>query len=293
VSLLVGPERPDPVHERDLFVLGGVDVDVIAFELRQVALPLLDGEVAGHRLQVGVEVLGFEDTDGGIVADEQIEGGDGAALHSRGHAVGDVVVGLDVLLPVLGIDALDGGGAFGLASDTGTPGATTKSDPPGIDLSRFWPSLLSMQAPAKDTDRYFEAIEEGETYGVADARTITEADVVNFAGISSDFHPLHMSTVAAEASDFEGRIAHGNLVFSVAEAMVADMNPKSFSYGYDTLRFVNPVLIGDTLSVTREVVATEEYSDDLGRVAYEYEVGNEDGETVLACTHITLVERET
>jgi len=71
------------------------------------------------------------------------------------------------------------------------------------------------------------------------------------------------------------------------------MNPKSFSYGYDTLRFVNPVLIGDTLSVTREVVATEEYSDDLGRVAYEYEVGNEDGETVLACTHITLVERET
>jgi len=102
-----------------------------------------------------------------------------------------------------------------------------------------------MQAPAKDTDRYFEAIEEGETYGVADARTITEADVVNFAGISSDFHPLHMSTVAAEASDFEGRIAHGNLVFSVAEAMVADMNPEVvLLHGYDTLRFVNPVLIG-------------------------------------------------
>lgn len=148
-----------------------------------------------------------------------------------------------------------------------------------------------MQAPAKDTDRYFEEIRVGETYSVEGARTITEADIVNFAGVSSDFHPLHMSTMAAEKSDFEGRVAHGNLVFSIAEAMVADMNPKSFSYGYDKLRFVNPVLIGDTLSVTREVAETEGYNDSLGRVAYEYEVVNDDGETVLVCTHITLVER--
>lgn len=148
-----------------------------------------------------------------------------------------------------------------------------------------------MQAPAKDTDRYFEEIEEGETYCVEDTRTITETDIVNFAGISSDFHPLHMSKSAAEASDFGGRIAHGNLVFAIAEAIVADMNPKSFSYGYDTLRFVEPVLIGDTISVSREVVETEVYNDTLGRVAYEYEVENDDDETVLVCTHITLVER--
>lgn len=148
-----------------------------------------------------------------------------------------------------------------------------------------------MQAPAKDTDRYFEEIETGESYEVTEARTITEADVVNFAGISSDFHPLHMSTTAAEESGFEGRIAHGNLVFSIVEAIVADMNPKSFSYGYDELRFVNPVFIGDTLSVTREVVETEEYNDSLGRVVYEYEAEKEDGETVLACEHITLVDR--
>lgn len=148
-----------------------------------------------------------------------------------------------------------------------------------------------MEAPAKDTDRYFEEIEAGETYSVDGARTITEADVVNFAGVSGDFHPLHVSTAAAEESDFEGRIAHGNLVFSISEAMVADMNPKSFSYGYDDLRFVEPVFIGDALSVTREVVETAEYGDSLGRVVYEYEVENDDGETVLACKHITLVER--
>ncbi len=149
-----------------------------------------------------------------------------------------------------------------------------------------------MESPTKDTDRYFEDIEVGETFRVDGARTITEADIVNFAGVSSDFHPLHMSKTAAEESGFEGRIAHGNLVFSVAEAMVADMNPKSFSYGYDGLRFVEPVLIGDTLSARREVVEREVRSDSLGRVVYEYEVENQDGETVLACRHITLVQRE-
>jgi acyl dehydratase len=150
-----------------------------------------------------------------------------------------------------------------------------------------------MDAPAKDTDRYFEAIEEGETFTVEAARTITEADIVNFAGLSGDFHPLHMSTERGEASDFGERIAHGNLVFSVAEALVADMNPRSFSYGYDSLRFVNPVGIGTTLTVHREVVETEPYNDDLGRVVYEYVVEDQEGTTLLACEHITLVERET
>jgi Acyl dehydratase len=148
------------------------------------------------------------------------------------------------------------------------------------------------EAPAKDTDRYFEAIEEGETYEVVDVRTITETDVVNFAGISGDFHPLHMSVPAGEDSEFGERIAHGNLVFSIAEALVADMNPKSFSYGYDSLRFVNPVFIGDTISATREITTAESYNDDLGRVVYEYEVRTQDGDTVLACEHITLVEKK-
>ncbi|WP_049904085.1 MaoC family dehydratase [Halococcus agarilyticus] len=144
----------------------------------------------------------------------------------------------------------------------------------------------------RDTDRYFEEIELDETYTAHAARTITETDIVNFAGLSGDFHPLHMSKPIGEDSDFGGRIAHGNLVFSIAEALVADMNPKSFSYGYDELRFVKPVLIDTTLTVHREVVETEDYNDSLGRVVYEYEVTNEGDETVLVCEHITLVEKQ-
>lgn len=149
-----------------------------------------------------------------------------------------------------------------------------------------------MDAPAKDTDRYFEAIEEGETFVVEGARTITEAHLVNFAGVSGDFHPLHMSRTVGEASDFGERIAHGNLVFSIAEALIADMNPKAFSYGYDDLRFINPVPIDTTLTVRRKIVEAEPYNEDLGRVVYAYEVENEVGETVLACKHITLCQRE-
>jgi acyl dehydratase len=149
-----------------------------------------------------------------------------------------------------------------------------------------------VEAPAKNTDRYFEEIETGETFSVKQTRTITETDVVNFAGVSSDFHSLHLSKPVAEDSEFGARIAHGNLVFSVAEAMVADMNPKSFSYGYDDLRFVSPVLVDDTLTVHREVIEMESYNEDLGRVVYEYEVENQDGDTVLVCKHITLVEKE-
>jgi acyl dehydratase len=150
---------------------------------------------------------------------------------------------------------------------------------------------MSTDAQAKDTNRYFEEIEEGETYTVESARTITEADVVNFAGLSGDFHPLHMSETVAEESDFGERIAHGNLVFSIAEAMIADMNPKAFSYGYDDLRFVRAVPLGTTLTVHREVVEVEPRDESLGRVVFRYEVENEAGETVLACKHITLVER--
>ena len=73
---------------------------------------------------------------------------------------------------------------------------------------------MDMDAPSKDTDRYFDSIEEGETYTVEAARTITEADVVNFAGISGDFHPLHVSTDRAADSE-RGVVQHRPAVVRV------------------------------------------------------------------------------
>jgi acyl dehydratase len=148
-----------------------------------------------------------------------------------------------------------------------------------------------MDVPAKDTDRYFEDHGKGETYTVEAARTITEADIVNFAGVSGDFHPLHLSSVRAAETDFGERIAHGNLVFSISVALIADMNPKAFSYGFNDLRFINPTPIGTTLTVHREIVEVDEHNDTLGRVVYDYEVESEDGDTLLAVKHVTLCDR--
>lgn len=140
--------------------------------------------------------------------------------------------------------------------------------------------------------RPFEEIEEGEQHTVEKARTITEADIVNFGGLSGDLHPMHVSETFAETeTSFGERIAHGNLVFSITSAIAAGVNRMSFSYGYDNLRFVKPVTIGDTLTIHREVVETKDYNEDLGRVVKKYEAENQNNETVLAVEHISLVEK--
>lgn len=121
---------------------------------------------------------------------------------------------------------------------------------------------LAMTAPAKATERDFEDIEVGETYTVESIRTFTETDVMIFADLSGDFYPQHMSTVTGEESEFGERIVHGNLVLSIAEALIADMNPRSFSYGYDSIRFGKPVRIGTTMTIHRG--KTEVCIDSLG-----------------------------
>ena len=81
-------------------------------------------------------------------------------------------------------------------------------------------------------------------------RTITETDIVLHAGQTGDFYPHHMDAEWCKTQDFKQRIAHGTLIFSVAVGMTAGViNPEAFSYGYDRLRFIKPVFIGDTIRV--------------------------------------------
>lgn len=152
---------------------------------------------------------------------------------------------------------------------------------------------MATEAPSKDTDRYFEQIGDDEYWTVEDARTMTEADVVNFAGVTGDFHKAHVSKpFAEETSAFEERVVHGNLVHCITEAVITDRNPKAFSYGHDRLRFVNPVFFGDTLSMRREVREKDDYDEEFGRVVYRYETSNQDGQTVLVDDHIKLVAKD-
>lgn len=139
--------------------------------------------------------------------------------------------------------------------------------------------------------RYFEELAVGETASFPDARTITEADIVNFAGLAGDFHPIHMSSkFASEETEFDGRIAHGQMIADITESIAMEENMHCFSYGHDGTRFVGPVYPGDTLSAHRELVEKDGYDEDYGRAIYEYETTNQNGETVFVDVHTVLVK---
>lgn len=125
-------------------------------------------------------------------------------------------------------------------------------------------------------------------------RTITEADIVIHAGQTGDFYPHHMDAEWCRTQPFGQRIAHGTLIFSVAVGMTAgNVNPEAFSYGYDRLRFIKPVFIGDTITVSVSIKEKKDSpkSPDHGIVVELCQVTNQRGETVLACEHILMVRR--
>lgn len=126
-------------------------------------------------------------------------------------------------------------------------------------------------------------------------RTITEADIVLHAGQTGDLFPHHMDAEWCSKQDFKQRIAHGTLVLSVGIGMTAGtINPRSMSYGYDRVRFIRPVFIGDTITVAAKISDKRDHPKRRthGIVAETVEIMNQRGETVLACEHLYLVERK-
>jgi oxepin-CoA hydrolase/3-oxo-5,6-dehydrosuberyl-CoA semialdehyde dehydrogenase len=145
--------------------------------------------------------------------------------------------------------------------------------------------------------KHFEELEIGETL-ITHRRTITDADVVNFAGISGDFFYAHMDDIAARESIFERRVAHGYFVLSAAAGLFVDPAPGPVlaNYGLDDLRFVKPVYVGDTIRVRltcKRKTAKEDREGQIpqGVVAWDVEVSNQDGEAVAVYTILTLVRR--
>ncbi len=125
-------------------------------------------------------------------------------------------------------------------------------------------------------------------------RTVTEADIVNFAGLSGDFIELHVSESYAAKGPFGKRIAHGALVFSISTGLTVqtikiDDTVIAF-YGMDKLRFTRPVFIGDTIHVVKKVIAKEQKGADRGVVTFETMVLNQNGETVIVYTDKLLVK---
>ncbi|MBL8670937.1 MAG: MaoC family dehydratase [Alphaproteobacteria bacterium] len=87
------------------------------------------------------------------------------------------------------------------------------------------------------------------------ARTVTEADIVMFAGITGDTNPVHLNQIYAESTIFKTRIAHGSLLAGYISCILGTIMPgPGCIYLSQTLRFKAPVRIGDTVVATVTVV---------------------------------------
>ena len=111
------------------------------------------------------------------------------------------------------------------------------------------------------------------------SKTITEADITLFAGISGDFNPAHMNAVEAGKSMFGQRIAHGMLSAGFISNVLGNYLPGPGTiYMGQELKFLKPVFIGDTVTATATVV---ERIEEKNRLKLETGVPNQKGEPVF------------
>jgi oxepin-CoA hydrolase/3-oxo-5,6-dehydrosuberyl-CoA semialdehyde dehydrogenase len=147
--------------------------------------------------------------------------------------------------------------------------------------------------------RHFEEVQIGESLLTA-PRVISDADVRAFGELTGDMFYMHFDEEAAKASPFGKRIAHGYLVLSDAAGLfvVAEPGPVLANYGLDTLRFVKPVGIGDSIQVRltckRKIDRNKKDANGNGQgvVAWDVEVKNQDGELVASYDILTLVAKK-
>jgi oxepin-CoA hydrolase/3-oxo-5,6-dehydrosuberyl-CoA semialdehyde dehydrogenase len=148
--------------------------------------------------------------------------------------------------------------------------------------------------------KYFEDLRMGDSL-LTHRRTVSEADIVAFGGVSGDFFYMHFDEIAARDSQFGKRIAHGYFVLSAAAGLFVSPAPGPVlaNYGLDNLRFITPVGIGDTirarLTCKRKVDRNrlDERGVGQGVVAWDVQVTNQHEELVASYDILTLVMKKT
>lgn len=146
--------------------------------------------------------------------------------------------------------------------------------------------------------KHFEELEVGETV-FTHKRTITEADIINFANVSWDHFYAHTDETSLDETIFEKRVAHGYFILSAAAGLFVDpgKGPVLLNYGLDECRFVKPVYAGATIGVrftVKEKIDQEKRSEDdiaKGIVKFLVDVYDETGESVAVATILTMVKK--
>jgi acyl dehydratase len=141
----------------------------------------------------------------------------------------------------------------------------------------------------------FDEFQVGDVH-CSQARTVTEADIVAFAGLSGDFNPLHTDDEYARSTPFRGRIAHGLLVQSISSGLA---NQTSIFDGSIVavkemlIRYQAPVYPGDTIHIELRVLEKQsEPAPRRGTIRFVTKVLNQRGEVVIDGEWLTLMHRK-
>ena len=127
---------------------------------------------------------------------------------------------------------------------------------------------------------------------VSFSKTVSESDVYLFAGLTGDLSPNHVNEEYMKKSSYGRRIAHGALMIgfmSTASTMMIDksrrpdMDETPVSLGYDRIRFLKPVFLGDTITVSYEITSID---PEARRSVSDIKITNQDGTLVAVAKHI-------
>lgn len=139
---------------------------------------------------------------------------------------------------------------------------------------------------------YFDDVEVGQEWESL-GRTVTEADIVNFAGLSGDFNPIHLDHEFSRSTVFQRPIAHGLLVFAMGSGLGL-FSPPMRTLALLAVRewhFRGPVFIGDTIKVRARVIEKEVRSrGKRGAVTWQRQIFNQEGKIVQEGITVTIVE---
>ncbi|UCH87966.1 MAG: MaoC family dehydratase N-terminal domain-containing protein [Thermoplasmata archaeon] len=143
--------------------------------------------------------------------------------------------------------------------------------------------------------RTFDEFDEGEEIMTA-SRTVTEADVVNFAGLSGDFNPLHTDESFAEKTPFKGRIAHGMLSMAIATGLANQMGifeGTTLALLSQTIKYTGAVKFGDTIRLKLKVGEKKESSkSDRGIITFDNQILNQNDEIVVETQWVLMMTRK-
>jgi acyl dehydratase len=143
--------------------------------------------------------------------------------------------------------------------------------------------------------RNFDEFEIGEEFTTA-RRTVTESDVVTFAGLSGDFNPIHMDREFADSSPLKGRVAHGILVASIATGLgnqLGVFEGTTIAVLSMTINYKGAVKFGDTVHLQLKVSEKKESSKpERGIVTFQTNVLNQRDETVIDGQWVVMMTRK-